>query len=117
MHAYNLFDDTLAATWGPGDVLGESMRMIGKAGRGVVVLIRRHRMAPVSEVLAASTRTMPDMEQSRLKEYGVGAQILIDLGVETMVLLTNTKGRRVVALEGYGLKIADTRPVVPGAHG
>jgi 3,4-dihydroxy 2-butanone 4-phosphate synthase/GTP cyclohydrolase II len=115
MHAYNLFDDTLAAKWGQGDVLGESMRMIGKAGRGVIVLIRRHRIAPVSEVLAASTRTMPDLEQSRLKEYGVGAQILLDLGVESMVLLTNTKGRRVVALEGYGLKIAGTLPVVPGA--
>jgi 3,4-dihydroxy 2-butanone 4-phosphate synthase/GTP cyclohydrolase II len=117
MHAYNLFDDTLAAKWGPGDVLGESMRMIGKAGRGVIVLIRRHRIAPVAEVLAASTRTIPDMEQSRLKEYGVGAQILLDLGVENMVLLTNTKGRRVVALEGYGLTIADTRAVVPGGAG
>jgi 3,4-dihydroxy 2-butanone 4-phosphate synthase/GTP cyclohydrolase II len=114
MHAYNLFDDTLAAKWGQGDVLGESMRMIGEAGRGVVVLIRRHRIAPVSEVLAASTRTMPDLEQSRLKEYGVGAQILLDLGVQNMILLTNTKGRRVVALEGYGLKIAGTQPVTPG---
>ncbi|HXJ00944.1 MAG TPA: 3,4-dihydroxy-2-butanone-4-phosphate synthase [Micropepsaceae bacterium] len=114
MHAYNLFDDTLAAKWGPGDILGESMRMIGKAGRGVIVLIRRHRIAPVSEVLAQSTKTMPDMEQSRLKEYGVGAQILLDLGVENMVLLTNAKGRRIVALEGYGLKVADTMPVVPG---
>jgi 3,4-dihydroxy 2-butanone 4-phosphate synthase/GTP cyclohydrolase II len=116
MHAYNLFDDTLAAKWGQGDVLGESMRLIGKAGRGVVVLIRRNRMVSVSEVLAASTRTMPDIEQSRLKEYGVGAQILLDLGVESMILLTNTKGRRVVALEGYGLKIADTRPVMAGAE-
>ena len=34
MHAYNLFDDTLAAKWGQGDVLGESMRMIGAEGRG-----------------------------------------------------------------------------------
>jgi len=115
MHAYNLFDDTLAAKWGPGDILGESMRMIGKAGRGAVVLIRRHRIAPISEVLAQSTKTMPDMEQSRLKEYGVGAQILLDLGVENMILLTNAKGRRIVALEGYGLKVAETRPVVPGA--
>src|SRR5216684_2962650 len=87
MHAYNLFDDTLAAKWGPGDILGESMRMIGRAGRGVVVLIRRHRIAPVSEVLAQSTKTMPDHEQSRLKEYGVGAQILLDLGVQDMILL------------------------------
>ena len=115
MHAYNLFDDTLAAKWGQGDVLGESMRMIGEAGRGVIVLIRRNRIAPVSEVLAASAR--PSSEEhahSRLKEYGVGAQILIDLGVESMILLTNTSGRRVVALEGYGLKIVETRPVIPG---
>jgi 3,4-dihydroxy 2-butanone 4-phosphate synthase/GTP cyclohydrolase II len=113
MHAYNLFDDTLAAKWGPGDILAESMRMIGRIGRGVVVLIRRHRIAPVSEVLAQSTRTMPDIEQSRLKEYGIGAQILLDLGVENMILLTNSQ-RRPVALEGYGLKIAETRPVIPG---
>ena len=113
MHAYNLFDDTLAAKWGQGDVLGESMRMIGAAGRGAIVLIRRNRIAPVSEVLAASARPTSD-DQSRLKEYGVGAQILIDLGIESMILLTNTSGRRVVALEGYGLKIVETRPVVPG---
>ena len=75
---------------------------------------RRHRISPVSEVLAQSTKTMPDIEQSRLKEYGVGAQILLDLGIQNMVLLTNTQGRRVVALEGYGLKIAETRPVIPG---
>jgi 3,4-dihydroxy 2-butanone 4-phosphate synthase/GTP cyclohydrolase II len=113
MHAYNLFDDTLAAKWGQGDVLGESMRMIGAAGRGVIVLIRRNKIAPVSEVLAASAKPTSD-EQSRLKEYGVGAQILIDLGIESMILLTNTSGRRVVALEGYGLKIVETRPVTPG---
>jgi 3,4-dihydroxy 2-butanone 4-phosphate synthase/GTP cyclohydrolase II len=113
MHAYNLFDDTLAAKWGQGDVLGESMRMIGAAGRGVIVLIRRNRIAPVSEVLAASAKPTSD-DPSRLKEYGVGAQILLDLGIESMVLLTNTSGRRVVALEGYGLKIVETRPIVPG---
>src|SRR5258708_26593665 len=107
MHAYNLLDDTLAAKWGPGDILGESMRMIGRAGRGVVVLIRRHRIAPVSEVLAQSTKTMPDIEQSRLKEIGVGAQILLDLGVENMILLTNTQGSRISSLEGYGRNIVD----------
>jgi len=113
MHAYNLFDDTLAAKWGPGDVLAESMRIIGEAGRGVLVLIRRNKVAPIAEVLAQSTRTMPDLEQSRLKEYGVGAQILLDLGIENMILLSNSQ-RRPVALEGYGLKIHDTRPVFSG---
>jgi 3,4-dihydroxy 2-butanone 4-phosphate synthase/GTP cyclohydrolase II len=111
MHAFNLFDDVLHAKWGQGDVLGASMRMIGEAGRGVVVLIRRNRIAPVSEALMLSKGPTPDMVQSRLKEYGVGAQILIDLGVERMVLLTNKPGRRVVALEGYGLDIVETRPI------
>ena len=115
MHAFNLFDDVLAAKWGQGDTLGESMRAIGKAGRGVVVLIRRNRIAPVSEVLQISKGPTPDLEQSRLKEYGVGAQILIDLGVEKMVLMTNSPGRRVVALEGYGLTIARTQPITAGA--
>ena len=109
MHAFNLFDDVLAAKWGQGDVLGESMRVIGKEGRGVVVLIRRNRIAPINEALMVSRKPTPDMEQSRLKEYGVGAQILLDLGLESMILLTNKPGRRVVALEGYGLKIVETR--------
>jgi 3,4-dihydroxy 2-butanone 4-phosphate synthase/GTP cyclohydrolase II len=113
MHAFNLFDDVLAATWGHGDTLGESMRIVGEEGRGVVVLIRRNRIAPVSEALTFSLQPTPDQMQSRLKEYGVGAQILADLGLEEIVLLTNKPGRRPVALEGYGLKIVDTRPIFP----
>ncbi len=111
MHAFNLFDDVLAATWGRGDTLGESMRIIGREGRGVIVLIRRNKIAPVSEALTISRQPTPDMMQSRLKEYGVGAQILSDLGLEEIKLLTNKSGRRVVALEGYGLKIVETCPI------
>ena len=111
MHAFNLFDDVLAATWGRGDTLGESMRIIGREGRGAIVLIRRNKIAPVSEALTISRQPTPDMMQSRLKEYGVGAQILSDLGLEEIKLLTNKSGRRVVALEGYGLKIVETCPI------
>jgi 3,4-dihydroxy 2-butanone 4-phosphate synthase/GTP cyclohydrolase II len=111
MHAFNLFDDVLAATWGRGDTLGESMRIIGCEGRGAIVLIRRNKIAPVSEALKISRQPTPDMMQSRLKEYGVGAQILADLGLEEIKLLTNKPGRRVVALEGYGLKIVETCPI------
>jgi 3,4-dihydroxy 2-butanone 4-phosphate synthase/GTP cyclohydrolase II len=117
MHAFNLFDDVLGATWGHGDTLGESMRKIGEVGRGVVVLIRRNRIAPVSEALTFSIKPTPDQMQSRLKEYGVGAQILADLGLEEIVLLTNKPGRRPVALEGYGLKIVDTVPIFPETVG
>ncbi len=113
MHAFNLFTDVLAADWGSGDTLGESMRIIGRAERGVIVLIRRNKIAPVSEALKMSRQPTPDMVQSRLKEYGVGAQILSDLGLEEIKLLTNKSGRRVVALEGYGLKIVETCPIFP----
>jgi len=113
MHAFNLFTDVLAADWGYGDTLGEAMRIIGREGRGAVVLIRRNKIAPVSEALTISREPTPDMVQSRLKEYGVGAQILSDLGLEEIRLLTNKSGQRVVALEGYGLKIIETCPIFP----
>jgi 3,4-dihydroxy 2-butanone 4-phosphate synthase/GTP cyclohydrolase II len=46
-----------------------------------------------------------------LRDYGIGAQILLDLGVREMVLLSNTE-RTIVALEGYGLTVTDRRPIV-----
>jgi len=48
-----------------------------------------------------------------LRAYGIGAQILADLGVHDMVLLTNTQ-HTLVALEGYGLSIVGERPVPEG---
>ncbi len=45
-----------------------------------------------------------------LRDYGIGAQILLDLGVKNMVLLTNRR-RTVIGLEGYGLNIVEQRPI------
>ena len=47
---------------------------------------------------------------SELRDYGVGAQILLDLGVRDMVLLSNTQ-RTIVGLEGYGLAVVGQRPI------
>jgi 3,4-dihydroxy 2-butanone 4-phosphate synthase/GTP cyclohydrolase II len=87
------------------------MRAIEQEGRGVVVLIRETRSTYISDMLM---RKEPEAEQGqrRLKEYGVGAQILLDLGVRDMILLTNSASKRIVGLEGYGLRVAGTR-VVP----
>ena len=46
----------------------------------------------------------------QLRDYGVGAQILLDLGVREMTLLSNTQ-RTIVGLEGYGLVLAGRRPI------
>ena len=48
-----------------------------------------------------------------LRDYGVGAQILLDLGVRDMILLSNSN-RHIVGLEGYGLRVVERRPIPRG---
>jgi 3,4-dihydroxy 2-butanone 4-phosphate synthase/GTP cyclohydrolase II len=85
------------------------MEMIGTAERGVVVLIRETRATNLSERITAELGAKADGgEGAQLRDYGVGAQILIDLGVKNLILLTNTP-KRVVGIEGYGLNIVETR--------
>ena len=45
-----------------------------------------------------------------MRDYGIGAQILLDLGVKNMILLTNRR-RTIVGLDGYGLNIVEQRPI------
>jgi 3,4-dihydroxy 2-butanone 4-phosphate synthase/GTP cyclohydrolase II len=111
MHAVNIFSDMLAGAHKAEDELGESMRIIGREGRGIVVLLRTTRPTFVTDVLS---RTVADEgDRRRVKEYGVGAQILLDLGVKDMVLLTDTVEKKVVALDGYGLNIVGSRAIHP----
>ena len=52
-----------------------------------------------------------DVQKSgELRDYGVGAQILLDLGVKDMILLSNTQ-KTIVGLEGYGLSVVEQRPI------
>ncbi|MBV9911755.1 MAG: hypothetical protein JOZ93_04230 [Sinobacteraceae bacterium] len=85
------------------------MRIIGKAGRGVVVLLRPTKPTFVTDALRQNAQDGAD--RRRVKEFGVGAQILLDLGVRDMILLTDTPEKKVVALGGYGLNIVDTHPI------
>jgi 3,4-dihydroxy 2-butanone 4-phosphate synthase/GTP cyclohydrolase II len=109
MHAINVFSDVLDWAQYEHDVLGAAMRIIGEAGRGVVVLLRSTRPTFVTDVLLR--RAQNDVDRRRVKEYGVGAQILLDIGVKDMVLLTDTPEKKVVALDGYGLNIVGTHPI------
>jgi 3,4-dihydroxy 2-butanone 4-phosphate synthase/GTP cyclohydrolase II len=109
MHAMNVLNDVLGEDSPGGADLIDSMTAIGKEGRGVVVLIREPRATSVSDRVLAESGTAPDADRE-LRDYGVGAQILLDLGVRDMVLLTNSN-RTVIGLEGYGLQIVDRRPI------
>ena len=109
MHAVNVFSDILDWANYEKDVLASSMRIIGEEGRGVVVILRQNKPTFVTDLLAG--RTQDDVDRRRVKEYGVGAQILLDLGVKDMILLTDTPEKKVVALDGYGLNIVGTHPI------
>ena len=50
-------------------------------------------------------------QEKVLRDYGVGAQILLDLGVRDMILLTNAKQRTIVGLEGYGLRVVGQQAI------
>ena len=83
MHAVDLLDDMTASPhW---ISVHNSMHMIAQAGRGVVVFIREHRRTALAErVRKLSQNATPGRV---LRDYGIGAQILLDLGVRRMVLL------------------------------
>jgi 3,4-dihydroxy 2-butanone 4-phosphate synthase/GTP cyclohydrolase II len=97
-----------------GSLVEKSMRLIGEEGRGVLVLIRDLRPKSVSDWIAASARASSggrtDSER-RLVEIGVGSQILRDLGVSDMVLLSNAPPSRYVGLEAFGLRIVGRRRI------
>jgi 3,4-dihydroxy 2-butanone 4-phosphate synthase/GTP cyclohydrolase II len=109
MHALNIFSDMLGYASYEKDTLAESMRIVAEVGRGVVVVLRQSRPTFVSDAILR--RSAEDVDRRRVKEYGVGAQILLDLGISNMILLTDTPEKKVVALDGYGLNIVRTRPI------
>ena len=116
VHAINVLDDILgdSASGKAGD-LQQAMRIIGEEGRGAVVLIRE----PSADALSTSLQSRLEGRRKaggELRDYGVGAQILLDLGVRDMVLLSNTK-RTIVGLEGYGLRVVGQRRIDPDGEG
>ncbi len=83
-------------------------RILSAENRGVVVLIRESRTTAVSERVRSMMHPRPT--EPTLRDYGVGAQILVDLGVENMILLSNHE-RTIVGLEGYGLNLVEQRRI------
>ncbi len=116
MHSMNLLEDLLGDEHrNRGGSLQTAMRLIGEAGRGVVVVIRETRVTGLSERLREELTEKAGRGGGFLRDYGIGAQILLDLGVKEMVLLSNTE-RHIVGLEGYGLKVVETRKVPRGKN-
>ncbi|WP_277969782.1 3,4-dihydroxy-2-butanone-4-phosphate synthase [Sphingomonas echinoides] len=117
MHTMSTFVDVFGEENERSGLLSRSMELIGEEGAGVIVVINR----PMKDSLTRFIKLRgegkgagaPEVEE--LRDYGVGAQILAELGVEEMILLTNTH-HALVGLEGYGLSIVDERSI-PGTGG
>lgn len=113
MHALNVLDDVLGeASATRGGTLGAAMGLIGEVGRGVVVLIREPSPTSLSDRVRDKLRAEAEgrAPQAELRDYGVGAQILLDLGIHEMVLLSNNR-KTIIGLDGYGLSVVDQRPI------
>ena len=108
MHSLNVMEDVLGDQSGSrgGGELQSAMRSIADKGRGVVVVMREPTSTALSEKIRSKIKsaTSEGSTENELRDYGVGAQILLDLGIKEMILLTNSE-QTVIGLEGYGLSI------------
>lgn len=109
MHSLDLFADVLGEAGPRSGVLQGAMRMIEKEGSGVVVAL--HAAAPGSLSRSIDLRAGKPVEGGdAVRGYGIGAQILAELGIHDMILLSNTR-HSPIALSGYGLAIVDELPI------
>jgi 3,4-dihydroxy 2-butanone 4-phosphate synthase / GTP cyclohydrolase II len=114
VHAVNVPADLLGLgeTKDGESAIAKSMRIIEREGRGVVVLIRDLGAKSVSDWISrrrAGSGASP--VNRRQVETGIGSQILRDLGVRDMVLLTNSPEQVYIGVEAFGLRIVETRAI------
>jgi 3,4-dihydroxy 2-butanone 4-phosphate synthase/GTP cyclohydrolase II len=109
MHPVSMLDDIMGRPGPKKRRLQRSMEAIGEAGAGVIVMLMR----PLAGSAEAENATAPSSGGTMdLRTYGIGAQILVDLGVTAMELLTPSHNN-LVGLEGYGLSVVAERSI-PG---
>ena len=110
VHVQNTLYDSLAGTRGRGWPLSNVMQRIEQLGEGVIVFLRqaespRQMVQNIEAIIREEQGRGDEPASSDLRTYGIGAQILVDLGVHKMRLLSAPK--RFHALAGFGLEVVD----------
>jgi 3,4-dihydroxy 2-butanone 4-phosphate synthase / GTP cyclohydrolase II len=123
MHAHCLIGDVFGASWcGCHDAIDGAMRRIAEEGRGALIYLHQtskgYSVEKLGEKLTLQFHheqrlpTLPESQRRTQREIGIGAQILSDLNLKRIRLLTNHP-RKVAGLEGFGIEIVDQVPVSP----
>jgi 3,4-dihydroxy 2-butanone 4-phosphate synthase/GTP cyclohydrolase II len=106
VHTMSMFTDLFHEANDRAGQLQRAMDVIGEAGAGIVVIIRDSAPTAISGQMKARGAGEP----VQLRDYGIGAQILVDLGVSDMILLTNAH-RTIIGIQGYGLHVVGERAI------
>jgi 3,4-dihydroxy 2-butanone 4-phosphate synthase/GTP cyclohydrolase II len=120
MHSGSIIGDVFASTPREGGRnLREAIRRIEGEKKGVIVYLPP-RQSPATEIALLATagdavpssdpQTAPGLAESPLREFGIGAQILADLGLHKIRLLTNNP-RKIAGLSGFGLEVVESTPL------
>ncbi len=105
-HALNALEDALGVGGSPAGKLPRAMQIISEAGRGAVFLFRQPSPKLAGEIDEKGPRT--------IKQTGLGAQIMSTMGLQELILLTDSPDTRYLGLDAYGISIIDTHPLSKG---
>jgi 3,4-dihydroxy 2-butanone 4-phosphate synthase/GTP cyclohydrolase II len=109
MHQSAPLSDTFGNVGDRADLISRSMQIIAEEGSGILVLLHSDSSDRLTRILQQDPTAMPG-GADELRNYGVGAQLLADLGVHDMILLTNSQ-HSLIALDGYDLAVVGQRPI------
>ncbi len=106
VHVESMFTDHFAETGTRHGLIPKAMNAIAAHGSGILIIIRD----PRPEAISGQMKAKGQGEPPQVRDYGIGAQILVDLGITDMILLSGSR-RSFVGISGYGLQVVDERPL------